>query len=75
MNEILRHGLENLEMTGDPNQGSGLVSVHESAQNGVVSAEEFIALEYAKKYKVDFVYFRKTDPLSLRFLSMISQTG
>tara|TARA_R110000850_G_scaffold32285_7_gene88879 strand:- start:2182 stop:5112 length:2931 start_codon:yes stop_codon:yes gene_type:complete len=59
MNEILRHGLENLEMTGDPNQGSGLVSVHESAQNGVVSAEEFIALEYAKKYKVDFVYFRK----------------
>lgn len=59
MNETLRHGLENLEMTGDSNQSSGLISVHESFHNGNVSAEEFIALEYAKKYNVDFVYFRK----------------
>ena len=57
MNEILRHALENLEMTGESIQSSGLVSVHESYGN--VSAEEFIALEYAKKYKVDFVYFRR----------------
>lgn len=59
MNEILRRGLEKLEMTGDSNRSSGLVSVHKSVLNGDVSAEEFITLEYAKKYKVDFVYFRK----------------
>ncbi|WP_066833867.1 Eco57I restriction-modification methylase domain-containing protein [Rufibacter ruber] len=58
MQEILKQGLENLEMIGDSNHNSGLVSVHEIALNKL-SPEEYIALENAKKYKVDFVYFRR----------------
>ncbi|WP_375579869.1 N-6 DNA methylase [Marivirga tractuosa] len=58
MNEILEQGLKNLEMIGDSNHTSGLVSVQE-AVNSIYSPEEFFALENAKKYKADFVYFRR----------------
>ena len=58
MNEILELGLKNLEMIGDANHASGLVSVQVSTDH-LNSPEEFIALENAKKYKADFVYFRR----------------
>ncbi|MCP4460903.1 MAG: hypothetical protein GY816_23215 [Cytophagales bacterium] len=59
MNEIFKHSLENLEMIGDSNRHSGLVSVHETVSNGKIIDEEFIAIENAKKHKADFIYFRR----------------
>jgi type I restriction-modification system DNA methylase subunit len=58
MNEILERGLKKLEMIGDSSHSSGLVSVKETINN-ISSPEEFISLENAKKYKADFVYFRR----------------
>ncbi|MEO9968136.1 MAG: N-6 DNA methylase [Reichenbachiella sp.] len=59
MNEILEQGLENLEMIGSSNHDSGLVSVRNSVEGISIKSEEVIALENAKKYKADFVYFRR----------------
>lgn len=57
MNEILEEGLKKLEMIGDSNHTSGLVSVHN--HQGHIAPEEYLALENAKKYRADFVYFRR----------------
>lgn len=57
MNEMLEQGLKKLEMIGDSNHTSGLVSVHN--HQGHIAPEEYLALENAKKYRADFVYFRR----------------
>ncbi|KOF01382.1 hypothetical protein OB69_17900 [Roseivirga seohaensis subsp. aquiponti] len=57
MNEIVEEGLKKLEMIGDSNHTSGLVSVHN--HQGRIAPEEYLVLENAKKYRADFVYFRR----------------
>lgn len=59
MNDILKRSLKQLEMIGGHESGSGLVATSDIESIPKSSPEEFIALENAKKYKADYVYFRR----------------
>ncbi len=59
MNHELLYCLEKLEMIGDSEFRSGLVSVRELKSSKNLPPEEYIALENANKYKANYVYFRR----------------
>lgn len=59
MNEELKYGLAKLEMLGNTKHSSGLIPVQEIDSNKNLPPEEYIALENAKKYKAQYVYFRR----------------
>ncbi len=58
MNPELRYSLEQLEMIGD-DHGVGLVPVKELSEIVKLPPEEIIAIETAKNYSADYVYFRR----------------
>jgi hypothetical protein len=59
MNHELEYSLKKLEMINNSEFSSGLVSISDLKNYKKLSAEEYVALESANKYKADYVYFRK----------------
>lgn len=60
MNQSLIHGLEQLDMMSGNQPIGGLVPVTAKLNDSsVLPPEEIIALGYAEKYDVDFVYFKR----------------
>ncbi|OYD40437.1 Eco57I restriction-modification methylase domain-containing protein [Sphingobacterium cellulitidis] len=59
MNHELLYSLEKLDMLGNSEGVTGLVSVDKYSSHDDIPPEEFIALENARKYKAHYVYFRR----------------
>lgn len=59
MNDELLYSLDKLDMLGNSEGVTGLVSVDKYDSHDNIPPEEFLALENARKYKAHYVYFRR----------------